>query len=335
MKSLEQIKCEQCGETVDISHLPLLTNAQCPFCEVRFVVPAKVDHFILKEIAGQGSMGEVYKALDESLQRLVAVKMLYADPNRKEEEYQKLLREARAAASLEHPHVVRIHHFGKSGDRPYLVMEWMDGGTVDDRLAERPVWTEKEVLDLAHIVFEALGKCHGIHLTHGDIKPSNFMYHQSGTLKLMDFGISHFTSAEWKNDIRGTPLYIAPEKAQGKLEDYRSDLYSMGIVMWRLLAGKPPFDAEDPIETVKLRFDAEPPDVREHAPNTTRQTARLIAKLMMPHPADRLNSHRQILSDIQRSQTILRGGALAGGIAHGSRTKQKKPTFFQSLFNRR
>jgi serine/threonine protein kinase len=282
---------------------PVPSEIACPSCTKPFILQGRLGNYLLQKEAGRGGMGVVYKSIDEALQRTVAIKMLYVEGSANDDRVQELLQEARAAAAIRNPAVVDIYHFGTSGGHPYMVMEWMPGGSLQDRLVRRERLSELQVIDLATTILKGLEKCHENRLVHGDLKPGNILFDENGNAKLSDFGIAQFRGNDNVTGSQGTPYYVSPEKVKFDMEDMRSDLYSMGAILWHLLAGKPPFDAPTISETIRMRLTMPPPDLRKANPAITAETAQLVRRLLEPDPTKRLFNYQAINMHLHRARS--------------------------------
>jgi serine/threonine protein kinase len=302
MKPIEKFACRHCGRRVSAAHIPALTEVPCPVCGATIMAQARLGAYVLTHRAGQGAMGVVFHATDEMLARSVAIKILYLDPVHEREQYETLLAEARAAAALSHPRIVAVHAFGQDGGRPYLVMEWVPGGSLAERIADGRALPEVEALRVATSAFRGLEQCHQRGMIHGDIKPGNLLFDEEGEVKLADFGISHFRTQPREDQLKGTPLYVAPEKAVAQMEDQRSDFYSMGVVLWEMLAGRPPFDGDEATEIIEKRIGSPPPDLRQVVPGVSADTAILIRRLLEPNPARRVANYAALNMLLFRAQ---------------------------------
>ncbi|MYR98360.1 MULTISPECIES: serine/threonine-protein kinase [unclassified Streptomyces] len=267
----------------------------------------------LIELIGRGGMGEVWRARDESLGRLVAVKCLKPLGPQHDQAFTRILRErfrreARVAASLQHRGVTVVHDFGEHEGVLYLVMELLDGHNLSQLLEgnqQRPLPVD-HVVDIAEQVADALGYTHRQGIVHRDLKPANIMRLTDGTVKICDFGIARLghdigvTSRLTTTGIAmGTPHYMSPEQIGGKEVDHRSDLYSLGCVLYEIATGVPPFDLEDPWSILVGHRDTRPEPPRTHRAELPgffdRVVLDLLAKAPDERPADASDLRRRIL----------------------------------------
>src|SRR3954447_25296035 len=240
----------------------------------------------LLDLLNRGGMSEGWGGEDLELGRLVAIKLLapHADTLRFE-------REARAFASLGHPNTTQLYDYGEENGRPYMVLEYLPGGTLEDRLRARKPLPDGETLAIATGVGAGLAHAHGRGVVHRDLKPANVLFDDEGRPKIADFGIAHLAAGEGTlteaGTVLGTAAYISPEQAMGEPATPASDVYSFGVLVYRMLTGRLPFEADDAMELVVQHRDVLPPPVtrfREDAP------ARLEATTMAAlekNPADR------------------------------------------------
>lgn len=299
----EPAPCPECAEPIDFDGCAPFDDVQCPHCEKVVLVPTRLGRLQLFARAGEGGSGTVYQGRELPFGRIVAVKLLHAG----QAQFQSLKREAKLAAALRHENIVEVFGYEEIDGHSCLVTEWLPGGTLEERLRERGRLPEEEVLRLASHCLHALEACHRIQLVHGDIKPANILFDAKGRAKIADFGIAHIDpiNRAWRRDIRGTVLYVAPEKARGKNENHKSDLYGLAAVLWHCLAGRVPFEAPGTNETLDLRLDRPAPSVREVNPAVTRLTDALLLKLMDPDPATRPGNFAAIKSELHRARTEL------------------------------
>ena len=197
---------------------------------------------------GSGVMGVVYQAHDPRLDRHVAIKLLPPDLTRDEIAKQRFLQEAKAASALDHPNICNIHEINETPDgQLYLVMAHYEGETLKERIARGPLKLD-DAVDVATQVGEGLAKAHFAGIVHRDIKPANLMVTTDGTVKILDFGLAKLAGAEGVTQTGttvGTVAYMSPEQAKGQEVDHRTDIGSLGVVLYEMLAGKPPFQGEN------------------------------------------------------------------------------------------
>jgi beta-lactam-binding protein with PASTA domain/tRNA A-37 threonylcarbamoyl transferase component Bud32 len=260
---------------------------------------------------GQGGMALVYRARDMALNRMVAVKLLrrqFTDDPGVVEHFQL---EARAAASLDGPHVVQVYDVGTEDDAHYIVMELVNGQNLKDYVATHGPLPEAEALAIAVQIAEALHQAHARQIVHRDIKPQNILVTPEGQVKVTDFGIARaMASGTLVNtgSLVGTAQYLSPEQARGKSVGPATDLYGLGVVLYEMLTGKPPFDGDSPI-AVALRHVQDPvPDVREARPDISPAVAHLVTRLLAKDPDDR---YQRAETFRQQALAVLRGEDVA------------------------
>jgi len=222
----------------------------------------------LDELLGRSAMSEVWRATDRELARRVAIKLLLPQA-----ENARFDREARAVASLAHPNIVQLYDYGEDRGRPYMVFEYLAGGTLEDRLAGRRPLPDDEARRLAAEIAAGLAHAHSRGITHRDLKPANVLFDEEDRAKLADFGIARLSTAEGfvtaAGTIVGTPSYMSPEQAAGGTGTAASDVYSFGVILYQMLTGRLPFEATDLLQLAKLHQTAAPPPLsrfRDDAP---------------------------------------------------------------------
>src|SRR5436190_8907267 len=274
--------CPGCGLLIDVSQEEPLRKVACPECGEKFRVERAFDNFALMETLGVGGMGSVYKARDTRLNRSVALKILRPELSADPAEIRRLEQEARATAAVNDPHVVQVFSSGTDHGQFYLVMELVDQGSLDDRMAEQGRVGEAQVLDTGIQVARGLRAAYEKGLIHRDIKPGNILFADDATAKIGDFGLAVAAeqNAEAQNDIWGTPYYVAPERLNNEPEDCRSDIYSLGATLYHAIAGRPPFDGESMSASDLLALKSNPLELKNVAPEVSRPTANAIAKMI-------------------------------------------------------
>jgi eukaryotic-like serine/threonine-protein kinase len=243
------------------------------------------DRYRLERRLATSRMGEVWLAHDLELDRQVALKLLgpEADPAR-------FQREAYAAAALSHPNVTQLFDYGSWEGRPYMVLEFLPGGTLEDRLREGRPLPDAETERIAREIATGLAHAHDRRLVHRDLKPANVLFDADGRAKIADFGIARMGGAGTLTEagtLLGTAAYISPEQAAGEPATAASDVYSFGVILFRMLTGRLPFTAEVPLELVAMHRNAPPPPVASVRPDAPPQLARLADASLAKDPAAR------------------------------------------------
>ena len=257
----------------------------------------------VQELVGRGGMADVYRGMDARLGRDIAIKVLKSTLNSDETSRERFRKEAMAASRMAHPTIVRIFDAGDEVDgsegspqgqtTPFIIMEYVEGKLLSD-IIRRGVIDEAAALGIADGVLTALEVSHEQGIIHRDIKPANIMITRTGGVKVMDFGIATamadaITSGP-SSSILGTALYLSPEQAQGVEATAKSDLYSTGVVLYEMLAGRPPFQGETPVAVAYQHISEEPPPLRLQNPRISAGTAAIVHKLLDKNPANRFSS---------------------------------------------
>jgi len=265
------------------------------------------ERYEIVELLGEGGMAFVYKAKDMQLKRMVAIKTL--KPNYVEQTtfVERFKREAQTAANLNHPNIVQIFDWGIE-EEPYFVMEYIEGNTLTSIISNRKSISLSDVLFIGAQVANGLQAAHSQGLVHRDIKPGNIMITPGGKVKVTDFGIVSIQNEESDitktGSILGTASYISPEQAQGKAVSVGSDLYSLGTVLYELIAGNPPFEAESPIATATKHLTEKPEKLSKYRKDLPKGIENAILKLLHKTPKDRFKSAEDLRAVLlqQRNQ---------------------------------
>jgi ABC-type branched-subunit amino acid transport system substrate-binding protein/tRNA A-37 threonylcarbamoyl transferase component Bud32 len=266
-------------------------------------------------VLGAGGMGVVLKARDPLIERDVAIKVLADSLAANEAARGRFLAEARAAGRINHPNVVAIYEICQEGALTYLVLEYVPGGSLEDRLAERRALPVEEATRAIIDACKGVGAAHAVGLVHRDIKPGNFMRAVDGSIKVTDFGLAksadgtgrEFTQA---GTVMGTPLYMSPEQCEARALDARSDVYSLGATYYTLLTARRPFHTSQTVpQLMYAHCHAPAPDPRADNPAVPPSCARVVARAMAKDPADRYQSAAEMLADLQAVLAELTGGA--------------------------
>lgn len=263
---------------------------------------------ILERIGG-GGMADVYRAHDKLLDRSVAVKVLRSQFTSDEEFVTRFRREAQAAARLSHPNIVNIYDVGCDEDIYYIVMEYISGETLKERIQRAGQLSIESAVRIALEIAEALENAHQNGLVHCDIKPHNILTTKAGRIKVTDFGIAKaVTSATMTHTgtIIGSVHYFSPEQAKGAAVGAKSDIYSLGVVMYEMLTGTVPFNGETPISIALKHLQEEPRPLRESNPDVPPLVEAIVLKAMAKEPDQRFNDISEMITDLRLAQNYLR-----------------------------
>src|SRR3712207_3762847 len=262
------------------------------------------DRYTLLEVLGDGGMARVYLARDNVLDREVALKVLRDQYGYDEALVERFRREARNAASLNHPNIVQVYDQGRDDDGTYYIaMEYVPGGTLKDLMAKEGSLAPKEAAGIASRVAVALEVAHGRGIVHRDIKPQNVLLSASGEPKVADFGIARAASSKTMTEtnlILGTAAYMSPEQVRGEPVGPASDLYSLGVVLYEMLTSRLPYQADDPIATAMKHTNDPVPHPREANPAVPEDVDALVVKLLAKRPEDRYASAAELAEDLRR-----------------------------------
>jgi eukaryotic-like serine/threonine-protein kinase len=296
------------------------------------------ERYEISHLLGAGGMGRVYLAHDRSLSREVALKVLDERHAENPEFVERFRREARAAASLSHPNMITVYDAGEDDETPYIAMEHVAGGTLKTRIQQRSALPPRVAASVTFEVANALAAAHEKGLVHRDIKPENVLVTDQGHPKVGDFGIARAATATAITEtslILGSVRYLSPEQAAGEDVGPRSDLYSLGVVLYEMLTGRVPFDEENPVATAMKHLTEEPASPRELDPTIPRALEAITLKLLKKDPNRRYQSAKELTEDLKpllvgpipatvsdSSETILdTQGSIEGAYLRRSRRK--------------
>jgi serine/threonine protein kinase len=261
---------------------------------------SKIGRYDVEKELAQGGMGLIFLARDPYIQRQVVVKVLMYSRTMDDVYRDFFQQEAELIAALEHPCIVPVYDFGWHGEQPYIVMRYMSGGTLDDHVEKG----ELKLTEIAHIfkrVAEALDAAHAKKIVHRDVKLSNILFDSTGEAFLSDFGIakSKTISDDDGDWLVGTPAYMSPEQVQGKHVDGRSDIYALGVVLYRLLTGQLPFASDSTTALINAHVDLPIPDIRLVKANLPSVWQEVVGKAMAKDPNDRYPTAGDFARDVQ------------------------------------
>jgi beta-lactam-binding protein with PASTA domain/predicted Ser/Thr protein kinase len=264
------------------------------------------DRYEVQQRIGRGGMADVFLARDLLLDRAVAIKVLFPEFATDPAFVERFRREAQSAANLNHPNIVGVYDWGRSGNTYFMAMEYVQGRTLADIVKANGRLSAQQATDVAMEVAGALGFAHRNGVVHRDIKPANILIGASGQVKVADFGIARALGSAVESNltqagaVMGTATYFSPEQAQGGQPDPRSDLYSLGIVLYEMVGGKPPFSGENPVSIAYKQVHDAPQPLNQLAPDVPRPFEAIVAKLLAKSPSVRYDTAEALRDDLRR-----------------------------------
>ena len=277
----------------------------------------KVSHYRIVEKLGAGGMGEVYLAEDMKLGRKVAIKILSEEYTTNRDRLHRFEQEACAASALNHPNILTIHEVGNDDGRHYIATEYIDGVTLRRKIGGAQL-EAREILDIAVQVASALEEAHAAGIIHRDIKPDNIMVRRNGYVKVLDFGLAKLTESSSEREpsdgeastrvlvqtdagvVMGTSHYMSPEQARGKPVDARSDIWSLGVVIYEMVAGRTPFEGETSTDVIVAITQKEPPPLLRFAPKLPAELDWIVTKALRKDREERYQTVKELLVDLRR-----------------------------------
>ncbi|HET6409088.1 MAG TPA: protein kinase [Chthoniobacteraceae bacterium] len=278
------------------------------------------DHFQLQDVLGSGGMGAVYRAFDQALNRFVALKLLRKEYSADPVFVEQFQREAAITASINHPNVVKVYSAGTDNGLVYIAMELVDKGSLDDLMTLQGRVAEMQVLEVGAQIARGLDAALRRGLIHRDVKPGNILFADAHSSKIVDFGLATLQHQAIKagGEIWGTPYYVAPEKLDSPpVEDFRSDMYSLGATLFHALAGRPPFEAEDASMVALKHLKSQAVRIQAFAPDVSSATAFVINKTLSKSANDRYQSYEELAEHLDYAREEL--GKTAGSKQQRSR----------------
>lgn len=260
------------------------------------------DRYRLEARIGTGGMSTVYRALDETLERQVAIKLMNREIASDSDQLERFRREARAVAQLSHPHIVGVIDAGEDHGRPYIVFEYVEGETLKERIRRLGQLPVGEAVAYAIEIARALGAAHARHIVHRDVKPQNVLIDEEGSAKVTDFGIARTLDEDGLTQdgrVLGTTDYVSPEQALGHDVSGQSDLYSLGVVLYEMLTGQVPFRGENQVAVAMQHVREEIPDVRALRPEASASLAAVIDRATAKDLRDRYRSDEELIADLE------------------------------------
>jgi serine/threonine protein kinase len=298
------IKCKHCSSMLTDAPTTGATSVSNPETLIRLALG---DKYEIGEVVGRGGMATVYRAVQKNLNRTVALKVIHQNLVHDTEFVARFIREAQVSASLSHPNIVTVYDAGSLGSVHYMVMEYLDGEDLHQKVNREGSLREAEVKEWAMKISNALDHIHNKGLLHRDIKSSNIFITTEGRPVLMDFGIAHAangTKLTQTGTIIGTPEYMSPEQAQGKPMDARSDLYSLGIILYECLTGCVPFKGDNPLTTIHKVIYEIPASIQFINPTVSIQFDEIIKKLLTKESGSRFQSSLDLWRALEHKSVL-------------------------------
>ncbi len=266
---------------------------------------------------GSGGMSTVYLARDQTLDRQVAVKVMHREMSEQADQLERFRQEARSVAKLSHPNVVSVIDAGEDGGHPYIVFEYVEGETLKQRVSRDGALEPQEAIAYAIEIARGLSVAHARRMVHRDIKPQNILIDAEGRAKLTDFGISRQLEQDGMTAtgrVLGTTDYVAPEQAMGRPVDQRSDIYSLGVVLYEMLVGQVPFAADSQVGVAMKHVNEELPDVQRRRPDVSAAVALVVERATAKDPGERYQQVSEMIDDLSTALEVeaARAGSTTG-----------------------
>jgi len=296
-----EVACGQCGQPVNVSGANPFTTVRCLNCQAAVTVPAQLGHFRLLKIIGKGSISQVFAAVDQTLGRPVAIKVIHEKLIGNPQGVEVCMEDARALASLNHPNVVHVHAIEKKDGQPFIVMELVDGNRFDLLIKNQAPLDEAKVLRVAIDVAQGLSAAWDIGLAHGDVRPAHILLARQDHAKLVDFGIARIVDVRRTHELYGMAQYVAPEVILHGPADYRADMFSLGVTLYVALADLYPFQGRSIDEVLKARLDSPVEDLRSVRTSAHIETAGLVSNLLQMDPDSRYATYGELIEALQET----------------------------------
>lgn len=297
------------------------------------------NRYVLREVIGTGGMAVVYRAWDRVQLREVAVKVLRAEYNADSDFIRRFNHEAQAASQMSHPNIVNMYDVGQDGDIRYIVMEYVKGRTLKELIRQTGRIKPRRAVQMTLRILAAVDHAHKSHIVHRDIKPQNILVDNEGNVKVADFGIARATNANTQTysdgeSVLGSVHYFSPEQASGQVADEKSDLYSVGVVLYEMVTGEVPFDGDTPVAVALKHVQEAPRSTRLIEPEISKGLDEVIMKSLEKEASQRYQTAADMANDLKRAIRTPRGGFVgtpALSPAEIQAAKQEKRRRRQSL----
>ena len=304
--------CPVCQQQIDVTSLEPFTKLKCPFCGQMVRVRRRFDQFMIVRQIGEGGMSRVFEAEDETLGRRVALKILNRQYSRDSVRLDQFRREAHITANVTHPNVIKLYSVGYDQGYFYIAMELVGGGSLEQRIRREGHLKEAEALRIGREVAEGLRAAQQLTLIHRDVKPANILFTETGTAKVVDFGLALFVDrdGDQSGEIWATPYYVAPEKVIENKEDYRSDIFSLGATLYHAMTGNPPHKADtNAIEDLR-RIKCKRVTLGESGLRFSPRTEHVINGMLSFSPEDRFANYAEVVDEMRLAEGLLDRGSV-------------------------
>ncbi|MEI8247569.1 MAG: protein kinase [Lentisphaerota bacterium] len=305
-----KVSCHSCLQKLDVSDLEPFSHFACPSCGADMIAPKWFGNYLLEEQCGQGGMANVYRALDLTLDREVAIKVLKDEISMMEHSANLFLHEARIAAALNHYGIIPIYSCGEFEKQPFFVMQYMGNGSLEYHIRLQQEIPLDKVIRWMIDIAEGLDNARRHGIIHHDVKPGNIMLDSDGNVKIGDFGIAHAIFDNRSNQLVevtgswGSPHYVSPEKLEEGKEDFQGDIFSLGVTFYELLTGIAPFDSSEQDEMLRQRRENAFIPVDELRGDVTPVLSSLVRRMLAYEPLDR-PGYREIIRDLNNVLKII------------------------------
>ncbi len=299
--------CPVCTKQIDVTSLEPFTKLKCPFCGSMVRVRRKFDHFVIIRQIGEGGMSRVFEAEDETLGRRVALKILNRNYGRDAARVEQFRQEALITANVNHLNVIKLYSVGYDQGYFYIAMELVGGGSLEQRIRREGTMKEKEALRIGREIAEGLRAAQQLGLIHRDVKPANVLFTETGTAKVVDFGLALFVERgpDSSGEIWATPYYVAPEKVIDNREDYRSDIFSLGAALYHALTGRPPHKAETnslhELRMIKCRRVS----LEESGLRFGPRTVHVVNRMLAFNPEERCANYDEAVEELRLAEGLV------------------------------
>lgn len=304
--------CPVCQRQIDVTSLEPFTKLKCPFCGQMVRVRRRFDQFMIIRQIGEGGMSRVFEAEDETLGRRVALKILNRQYSRDSIRLEQFRREAHITANVTHPNVIKLYSVGYDQGYFYIAMELVGGGSLEQRIRREGHLKEAEALRIGREVAEGLRAAQQLTLIHRDVKPANILFTETGTAKVVDFGLALFVDrgGDQSGEMWATPYYVAPEKVIENKEDYRSDIFSLGATLYHAMTGNPPHKADTSAIEDLRRIKSKRVTLGESGLRFSPRTEHVINGMLSFNPEDRFANYAEVVDEMRLAEGLLDRGSV-------------------------